>query len=99
MAREIPWTRSFTAKLGAVLFLLLGTMVVVSTLNVARLAGMRSDANKQRLFGDGTTYAYKILADLWRISGQTDEARAITAARLRAAAAANAHRYEVLLNG
>ena len=99
MARQIPWTKSVNAKLGAVLFLLLGISVVVSAMNVVRLAGMRGDAAKQMLFGEGTTYAYQVLAYTWRLPWETGAARDRTASKLKELAAANAQRYQVLLNG
>ena len=99
MAREIPWTKSVNAKLGAVLFLLLCTSVLVSALNVARLASMRGDAAKQLQFGQGTSYAYQTLAYAWRLPWEIDDPRGRSAARLKEIAAANSHRYELLLNG
>src|SRR4051812_13210801 len=99
MSRQIPWSRSLNAKLGAVLILLLGTSLLVSAANVARLAGMRADAAKQRLFSEGTTHAYRIMAYLWRLPWEADDPRSESAARIREISAANAHRYQMLLDG
>jgi methyl-accepting chemotaxis protein len=99
MAREIPWTKSLNAKLGAVLLVLLGTSLAISAANLVRLANMRGDAAKQNLFSQGTTYAYQILAYAWRLPWETDDPRARTAGKLKDLAAANARRYEILLNG
>jgi methyl-accepting chemotaxis protein len=99
MARQIPWTRSVNFRLGTVLFLLLGTSLAVSAMNVARLAAMRGDSAKQMLFGQGTSYAYQCLAYAWRLPLEAGATRSRTAAKLREVAAANSRRYDLLLDG
>jgi methyl-accepting chemotaxis protein len=99
MTREIRWTRSLSARLGAVTVLLLGASIALVSANAVLLSGMRGDALKQKLFGKGTTYAYQLLADAWKLASETGDARARTAAEMREILAANQHRYEMLLNG
>jgi methyl-accepting chemotaxis protein len=99
MARQIPWTNSLNAKLGGVTLLLLGISLTLIVANVMLLGGMRSDAAKQKVFGQGTTYAYRVLADGWRLPTLTGEARARAVSDLRDLAAANAQRYQLLMEG
>src|SRR5688572_23786451 len=99
MAREIPWTKSLNAKLGALLFLLLGISLAISGANLVRLGNMRGDAAKQNLFAEGTAHAYQILAYVWRLPWETGEPRARTVAKIREAMAQNAQRYQLLLRG
>jgi methyl-accepting chemotaxis protein len=99
MAREIPWTKSLNAKLGALLFVLLGISLTTSVVNLTRLGNMRGDAAKQNLFARGTTHAYQILALAWRLPWETDDPRARTAARIRELTATNAQRFQQLLHG
>jgi methyl-accepting chemotaxis protein len=99
MSRQISWTQSLNAKLGALVLLLLAAAAAFGAANITLLARMRDDATKQRLFGEGTTFAYEVLANAWRLPWEVDDPRAQTATRLREITAANNRRYEMLLNG
>lgn len=93
------WAQSLNAKLRAITVLLFVSSAALITSNVVLLHGMRGNAGKQKLFGQGTSYAYQLLAAGYRFAGESGAARERTAIEMREIVQANQHRYDVLLRG
>ena len=99
MDHRISWQRSLSAKLGAITLLLALLSSALITANLVLLPGLRGSAVKQRLFGQGTSYAHELLALSYRFTHEPESEHAVTSSAMRSLARANAQRYEVLLHG
>src|SRR5688572_14213383 len=93
------WAKSLKTRLRAITLLLFLSSTVLIATNVVLLSGMRGNAAKQKLFGQGTSYAYELLFLGHKFAAETGADRERTAARISEIARANSARYEVLLRG
>jgi methyl-accepting chemotaxis protein len=102
MGRQVAWNKSLDTQLGAVTVLLLTASLALIIANLVLLDGVRDDAADQKLFDQGTTYAYRLLGDaryFASIPADQHALRGEVAASIRGLARANTQRYELLLNG
>jgi methyl-accepting chemotaxis protein len=99
MSDNIPWFRSITVKLGAVLAIIAVGMAVMIALNIDAFSSMRGDAAKMDLFDRGRLYFARISDTVDDLLSPDTEKRMAAQTQIRDLMSRNDQRIAQLLKG